>query len=64
MTAKKSGPRMGALMSVALTEAAVVARAKTVTRRMGWLTLQAGDRLQLCRKVREVAELEMMDHRC
>lgn len=41
----------GSLMSVALTEAAVVARAKTVTRRMGWLTLQPGARLQLCRKV-------------
>ncbi len=42
---------MPRLMSVSLTEAAVVARAKTVTRRMGWLNLKAGDRLTLCRKV-------------
>lgn len=42
---------MPRLMSVSLTEDAVVARAKTVTRRMGWLNLKAGDRLTLCRKV-------------
>lgn len=42
---------MPRLMSVSLTEAAVVARTKTVTRRMGWLNLKAGDRLTLCRKV-------------
>lgn len=42
---------MARLMSVSLTEAAVVARSKTVTRRMGWLNLKAGDRLTLCRKV-------------
>lgn len=38
-------------MSVALTEQAVQARTKTVTRRAGWLMLKAGDRLTLCRKV-------------
>ena len=38
-------------MSVALTEPQVVARAKTVTRRKGWLFLKPGDRLTLCRKV-------------
>lgn len=42
---------MARLMSVSLTEAAVVARTKTVTRRMGWLILKPGDRLTLCRKV-------------
>lgn len=39
------------MMSVALTEAAVVARRKTVTRRLGWTFLKPGDRLTLCRKV-------------
>lgn len=38
-------------MSVSLTEAAVLDRSKTVTRRMGWLNLKPGDRLTLCRKV-------------
>jgi hypothetical protein len=45
-------------MSVSLTEAAVRARRKTVTRRVGWWTdrrgrrlLQVGDRLALCRQV-------------
>jgi hypothetical protein len=49
---------MSRLMSVALTEDAVVARRKTVTRRLGWWEtksgrriLQPGDRLTLCRKV-------------
>lgn len=42
---------MARLMSVSLTESAVVARTKTVTRRMGWLILKPGDRLTLCRKV-------------
>lgn len=42
---------MPRLMSVALTEAAVVDRTKTVTRRVGWLMLKPGDRLTLCRKV-------------
>jgi hypothetical protein len=48
----------GRLLSVSLTEAAVVAREKTVTRRLGWWTdrndrrlVRPGDRLQLCRKV-------------
>jgi hypothetical protein len=38
-------------MSVSHTEAAVVARRKTVTRRLGWRFLKAGDHLTLCRKV-------------
>lgn len=42
---------MSRLMSVALTEQAVVDRAKTVTRRLGWTFLKPGDRLTLCRKV-------------
>lgn len=42
---------MPRLMSVSLTEPQVVARAKDVTRRMGWLNLKPGDRLTLCRKV-------------
>lgn len=42
---------MTRLMSVALTEEAVRARRKTVTRRLGWRFLKPGDRLTLCRKV-------------
>lgn len=42
---------MPRLMSVSLTEQQVRARSKTVTRRMGWLMLQPGTRLTLCRKV-------------
>lgn len=42
---------MPRLMSVSLTEPQVRARSKTVTRRMGWLMLQPGTRLTLCRKV-------------
>ena len=42
---------MPRLMSVALTERAVVERRKTVTRRLGWRFLKPGDRLTLCRKV-------------
>jgi hypothetical protein len=38
-------------MSVSLTEPAVLDRSKTVTRRTGWLSLRAGARLTLCRKV-------------
>lgn len=41
---------MPRLMSVALTEDAVVARQKTVTRRLGWDFLKPGDRLTLVRK--------------
>lgn len=41
---------MPRLMSVALTETAVVNRAKTVTRRLGWRFLKPGDRLTLVRK--------------
>ncbi len=42
---------MSRLMSVSLTEMAVRERRKTVTRRLGWKFLTAGDRLTLCRKV-------------
>ena len=42
---------MSRLMSVSLTEDAVRARRKTVTRRLGWKFLRPGDRLTLCRKV-------------
>lgn len=42
---------MPRLMSVTLTEQAVVERRKTVTRRLGWAHLQVGDELDLCRKV-------------
>lgn len=42
---------MTRLMSVSHTEAQVVAGTKTVTRRLGWQQLKAGDRLTLCRKV-------------
>ena len=42
---------MPRLMAVSLTESQVRDRTKTVTRRMGWLTLKPGDRLTLCRKV-------------
>lgn len=38
------------LMSFALTEAAFVARRKTVTRRLGWVFLKAGDELMGVRK--------------
>lgn len=41
---------MPRLMSVTLTERAVVERRKTVTRRLGWGFLKAGDRLTLVRK--------------
>lgn len=42
---------MPRLMSVALTEQAVVERRKTVTRRLGWLHAEVGMPLTLCRKV-------------
>jgi hypothetical protein len=42
---------MSRLMSVALTEQAVVERRKTVTRRLGWTFAKPGDRITLCRKV-------------
>ena len=63
---------MPRLMSVALTEQAVVERRKTVTRRLGWKFLKAGDRLTLCRKVMgrkkgetlvRLAEVEVVDVR-
>lgn len=38
-------------MSVTLTEQGVVDRRKTVSRRLGWVFLNVGDRLTLCRKV-------------
>lgn len=63
---------MSRLMSVALTEQAVVERRKTVTRRLGWRFLKVGDRLTLCRKVMgrkrgeplvRLAEVEVVDVR-
>ncbi len=42
---------MARLMSVQLTEQAVVERRKTVTRRLGWHHATPGMRLTLCRKV-------------
>ena len=42
---------MSRLMSVSLTEDAVRARTKTVTRRLGWRFAKPGDRVTLCRKV-------------
>ena len=42
---------MPRLMAVSLTEPQVRARAKTVTRRVGWRMLRTGDQLTLCRKV-------------
>lgn len=42
---------MPRLMSVALTEDAVRAQRKTVTRRLGWSTLTPDTELDLCRKV-------------
>lgn len=42
---------MPRLMAVSLTEPQVRARAKTVTRRVGWRMLRVGDQLVLCRKV-------------
>jgi hypothetical protein len=70
---------MSRLMSVAFTEAAVVARTKTVTRRKGWWKdrngkhlVRPGDHLTLCRKVMgrkpgeplvRLAEVEVVDVR-
>lgn len=42
---------MPRLMAVSLTEPQVRDRTKTVTRRLGWRMLLAGDQLTLCRKV-------------
>jgi hypothetical protein len=42
---------MARLMAVSLTEPQVRDRTKTVTRRVGWRMLRAGDQLTLCRKV-------------
>lgn len=42
---------MARLMSVSLTERQVRDRTKLVTRRLGWLMLEPGDTLTLCRKV-------------
>lgn len=70
---------MSRLMSVSHTEAQVVDRTKTVTRRLGWWEdkngrrlLKPGDRLTLCRKVMgrkpgeplvRLAEVEVVDVR-
>ena len=37
-------------IAASMTEAQILDRSKDVTRRMGWLKLKAGDRLQVCRK--------------
>lgn len=42
---------MPRLMSVAYTEAQVLDRTKTVTRRLGWRFAEPGQRVVLCRKV-------------
>jgi hypothetical protein len=42
---------MARLMSVRLTEQQVRDRTKTVTRRLGWLKTEPGDRVTLCPKV-------------
>lgn len=61
---------MSRLMSVSHTADAVIARQKTVTRRLGWLFLKPGDTLTLCRKVmgrkageplERLAEVEVID---
>lgn len=59
---------MARLMSVSLTATAVEARAKTVTRRVGWWNtatdtprLRPGERLWLCRKVMGRAKGEPLD---
>ena len=51
---------MPRLLSVSLTEQAVIDRTKTVTRRLGWRNLTPGTRLTLCRKVmgRSLANLD------
>jgi hypothetical protein len=63
---------MARLMSVALTAPQVIARQKTVTRRLGWQFLRPGDQLTLCRKVQgrrpgeplvRLAEVEVVDVR-
>lgn len=63
---------MPRLMSVSLTEQAVIERRKTVTRRLGWQYLLPGSKLTLCRKVMgrkkgeelvRVANVEVIDVR-
>lgn len=63
---------MPRLISASLTEQAVVDRSKTVTRRLGWLFVNVGDRLTVCRKVMgrrrgeplvRLAEVEVIDVR-
>lgn len=49
------------LMSVAMTADAVVDGTKDVTRRLGWLFLNEGGRLQLCRKVQGRRKGEPLD---
>ena len=55
---------MSRLMSVAYTADAVIARRKTVTRRLGWRFLKPGDRLTLCRKVMGRKKGEPLDRIC
>lgn len=52
---------MPRLMSVALTTDQVRARAKFVTRRVGWRMLTAGDQLTLCPKVRGRRNGELLE---
>lgn len=49
------------LMSVAMTADQVVDGSKDVTRRLGWLFVKEGDRLQLCRKVQGRRKGEPLD---
>lgn len=49
---------------MAMTTDAVLERRKTVTRRLGWLFLTEGDRLQLCRKVQGRRKGEPLDRLC
>ena len=55
---------MARLMSVSLTEQAVLEREKTVTRRLGWRFCKPGDQLQLCRKVMGRKPGEPLDRIC
>jgi hypothetical protein len=55
---------MARLMSVALTQDAVRARQKTVTRRLGWEFLKPGDRITLCPKVMGHRKGETVERIC
>lgn len=55
---------MARLMSVALTQDAVRAREKTVSRRLGWRFLKPGDRITLCPKVMGHRKGETVERIC